>query len=147
MQVRNLEQAIQELVSIDDITRWSVTQLNQSDVYYGHGTDNPIDETRALLSFVLQLTTAQLAAMGHCRMLNSEKQEFVELLKQRVEQHIPAAYLTHQARFAGLPFYVDERVLVPRSPIAELIENGFQTWLVEARTVFWTYAPAVVVLP
>jgi len=131
LQARNLEQAIQELVSIDDIIRWSVTQLNQSDVYYGHGTDNPIDETRALLSHVLQLSTAQLADMGHCRLLVSEKQEFVGLLKQRIEQHMPAAYLTHQAWFAGLPFYVDERVLVPRSPIAELIEDRFQTWLME----------------
>ncbi|RUO68848.1 50S ribosomal protein L3 N(5)-glutamine methyltransferase [Idiomarina ramblicola] len=131
MQVRNLEQAIQELVSIDDVIRWSVTQLNQSDVYYGHGTDNPIDEARALLSHVLQLTSAQLADMGHCRLLASEKQEFTELLKQRIEKHIPSAYLTHQAWFAGLPFYVDERVLVPRSPIAELIENGFQPWLTQ----------------
>ena len=131
MHVRNREQAIEELHSIDDLIRWSVSQLNQSDVYYGHGTDNPIDETRALLSYALQLTTEQLAAMGHCRVLTSEKHEFIELLNQRIEHKMPAAYLTHQAYFAGLPFYVDERVLVPRSPIAELIENGFQPWLTE----------------
>lgn len=132
MHVRNLEQAIQELFSIDDITRWSVTQLNQSDVYLGHGTHHPVDEARLLLSHVLHLSTMQLAEMGHCRLLTSEKQAFGELLQQRIEQRIPAAYLTHQAWFAGLPFYVDERVLVPRSPIAELIENGFQPWLSES---------------
>lgn len=131
MKVRNLEQAIQELMSIDDITRWSVTQLNQAEVYYGHGTDNAVDEARALLSYVLRLNTAQLADMGHCRLLSPEKQEFTELLKQRIEKRIPTAYLTHQAWFAGLPFYVDERVLVPRSPIAELVENGFQPWLTQ----------------
>lgn len=98
-------------------------------LFFGHGNANAVEEARALLSHLTHLTPDELLDARHCRLTRDEKAAYLQLLKQRIEQRKPAAYLTHQAWFAGLPFYVDERVLVPRSPIAELIESGFQPWL------------------
>lgn len=103
--------------------------MSSHDLYFGHGNVNAIEDARALLSHILHLTPDELVDARHCRLTRDEKADYLALLKQRVEQRIPAAYLTHRAWFAGLPFYVDERVLVPRSPFAELIEQGFQPWL------------------
>jgi len=98
-------------------------------LYFGHGNANAVEEARVLLGHVTQLTPDELLDARHCRLTRDEKSAYLELLKQRIELRKPAAYLIHQAWFAGLPFYVDERVLVPRSPMAELIEQGFQPWL------------------
>lgn len=100
-------------------------------LYFGHGNANAIEEARVLLGHITHLTPDELMDARHCRLTRDEKAAYFSLLKQRVELRKPSAYLTHQAWFAGLPFYVDERVLVPRSPIAELIEQGFQPWLQE----------------
>ncbi len=104
-------------------------RFEQAGVYFGHGTDNAGDEAAFLVLHALAwpfdvapdelqrpLTPAEIAAV-----------EFV--IQARIDQRVPAAYLTHRMWFAGLEFYVDERVLVPRSPLAELIEGGFQPWL------------------
>lgn len=98
-------------------------------LYFGHGTDNAEDEAAFLVLHALNLpfdvTAEQLS-----RELSVEEIERVDaLIKARVELRLPAAYLTHRMWFAGLEFYVDERVLVPRSPLAELIDDGFQPWL------------------
>lgn len=120
-----LSDAVAELHTVHDWLRFAVSKLNQSDVYLGHGTDNPWDEAAGLLSFVLHLPPLTDDKLLDVRLTRGERQHFLSLLRQRIEQRIPTAYITQQAYFAGLPFYVDERVLVPRSPIAELINCKF----------------------
>ncbi len=109
-------------------------RLTRARVFFGHGTDNARDEAAALVFHVMRLSHA--AGPGALRKRASAKQQArVEaLLAQRIEQRVPLAYLTHEAWFAGLRFYVDERVLIPRSPFAELIENRFAPWI-DARRV------------
>ncbi|MGM0480586.1 MAG: 50S ribosomal protein L3 N(5)-glutamine methyltransferase [Pseudomonadota bacterium] len=126
-----MENAVQDLHTIDDLLRWSITQMTGEGLYFGHGTVNAVEEARVLLGFLLKLSPDELFDSRHCRLTRDEKMAYLELLKQRIERRKPAAYLTQQSWFAGLPFYVDERVLIPRSPLAELIENDFQPWLQE----------------
>jgi len=117
--------AVAELITVHDWLRFAVSKLNQSGAYLGHGTDNPWDEAALLLCHVLHLAPLTDDKLFAVRLIRSERQQFISLLQQRIEKRIPAAYLTQQAYFAGLPFYVDERVLVPRSPIAELSAAKF----------------------
>ena len=112
-----------------DWLRFAVSKMHQADVYLGHGTDNPWDEAASLLAFVLHMPPLTDEKLFATRLIRAEREQFIGLLQQRIEQRIPAAYLTQQAYFAGLPFYVDERVLVPRSPIAELIAAKFSAQL------------------
>lgn len=123
-----IDEAVTDLSTIHDWLRWAVTQFNRAELYFGHGTDNPWDEAAVLLAHTLHLSALTEPALLSTRLTGTEKRQFVDLLQQRVEQRIPAAYLTSQAYFAGLPFYVDERVLVPRSPIGELIQQQFSRW-------------------
>ena len=102
--------------------------LDQSNVYFGHGTDNALDEAAWLVSHVLGLAPDfDDDALTHPVDVH-EKERIVEILEQRINQHMPLSYILNEAWFAGLPFYVDERVLIPRSPIAELIDQQFQPW-------------------
>lgn len=119
------QEAVEELKTVNDILRWGVTQFNGSDVYFGHGADNPWDECFALICFVLNLPPVSNADLMSARLTKSEKATIVELIIQRIETKKPAAYLTNLAYFADLPFYVNEDVLVPRSPIGELIKDQF----------------------
>lgn len=124
-----ISDAVAELVTVHDWLRFAVSKLNQSEAYLGHGTDNPWDEAASLLCHVLHLPPLTDDKLLNTRLVRDERQQFIRLLQTRIEQRIPAAYLTQQAYFAGLPFYVDERVLVPRSPIAELIAAKFAAQL------------------
>lgn len=124
-----ISDAVAELTSVHDWLRFAVSKLNQAGVYLGHGTDNPWDEAASLLAFILHLPPLTNEKLFNTRLTRAERQSFISLLQQRIEQRIPAAYLTQQAYFAGLAFYVDERVLVPRSPIAELIADKFSRQL------------------
>ncbi len=105
--------------------------FEQRGVYFGHGTDNAWDEAVYLLSFVLDLAPdADREVLG--RQLSPQQQTAIlALYQRRIDERIPAAYLTGRAWFCGLPFSVDQRVIIPRSPIAELIINGFQPWCSE----------------
>jgi ribosomal protein L3 glutamine methyltransferase len=114
--------------------RWSVSTMQAADIYFGHGTDNAYSEAQLLLGHVTQLNFSQLDQFQSARLQDSEWQHFTKLVQQRIDERKPAAYLIGQAWFAGLPFVVDERVLVPRSPIAELIEQRFSPWLTDAPT-------------
>lgn len=130
----NFAAAAEQLGSLDDVLRFCVTQLQQAEVFFGHGTDNALDEARVLASHVLALDYQQLTEFGHCRLTLLERTAMLELLATRISERVPAAYLTNQAYFCNLPFYVDERVLVPRSPIGELIEQQFAPWLTTTPT-------------
>ncbi len=102
--------------------------MRRARLHFGHGTDNARDEAAELVFFVAGIEHAAGSA-AYGRPLTARRRARIdELLRRRIEQRIPLAYLTHRAFFAGLELYVDERVLVPRSPIAELIVNRFKPW-------------------
>lgn len=124
-------EAVAELTTVHDWLRWAVSRFNQSEVYLGHGTDNPWDEAAILLAHIMYLPPLTDEKLFSIKLTSSERQAFIELLRQRIDHRVPASYLTRQAYFAGLPFYVDERVLIPRSPIAELIQQKFAGQLKE----------------
>jgi ribosomal protein L3 glutamine methyltransferase len=108
-------------------------RLKRARLFYGHGTDNARDEAAALVYHAMELSHDDPRAPTR-RATAAQLGTVETLTAARIERRVPLAYLTHEAWFAGLPFYVDERVLVPRSPIAELIERQFAPWI-DARRV------------
>ena len=122
-------EAIAELVSIRDLVRWGASRFSEAGLFFGHGTDNALDEALALALHALHLDHSLPAEYLDARLTSSERAAVVDLLVKRYTTRKPAAYLTGHARFAGLDFKVTEDTLVPRSPIAELIEHGFEPWL------------------
>ncbi len=127
--MEELEQAKQQLRTVRDFIRWGASLLNAGGVCFGHGTDNAIDEAAALVLHALHLPPDLHEAYFDARLTDAERERVGDLLGRRVHERRPSAYLTREAWFAGYAFYVDERVLIPRSPMAELIERGFVPWL------------------
>lgn len=128
------EEARAQLHSLRDFIRFGASRFNAAGLCFGHGTENAIDEAAALVLSALHLPPDLPAVFQDAVLTGTEIQTVTELLARRVRERLPVPYLTREAWFAGLPFYVDERVLVPRSPIAELIEHGFEPWI-DARRV------------
>jgi ribosomal protein L3 glutamine methyltransferase len=118
-----------ELHTIRDFIRYAISRFQESGLYYGHGTDNARDEAYYLIWHSLHLPHSLGNEILDARLLPQEREAIYNLIQRRVKERIPLAYLTQEAWFAELSFYVDERVLIPRSPIAELIENHFQPWI------------------
>ncbi|MDP2226260.1 MAG: 50S ribosomal protein L3 N(5)-glutamine methyltransferase [Moraxellaceae bacterium] len=125
-----LAEAAAELVSIRDFIRFTVTCLREHDVHLGHGTSDPFAEASALVMQTLALEWSADPEILDAKLLPSERRRMLEVLRRRVNERVPLGYLLNLAYFGGLPFYVDERVLIPRSPIAELIDERFLPWLV-----------------
>jgi ribosomal protein L3 glutamine methyltransferase len=117
------------LSTIQDFIRWGASRFNEEGLFFGHGTDNAIDEATALVLYALHLAPDLPAIYRECRLTWPEREAVTELLERRIGERKPAAYLTNRAWFAGLELYVNEDVLVPRSPLAELVEAGFDPWL------------------
>lgn len=112
---------INQLHTIGDYIRWATSEFNCSDIYYGHGTDNAIDEAKLLVLSVLHLPLTIPAEFYTANLTNEEKQQVIKYVLARTQEHIPTPYLTNKTWFCGHEFYVDDRVLIPRSPIGELI--------------------------
>ncbi|KTD22634.1 50S ribosomal protein L3 N(5)-glutamine methyltransferase [Legionella londiniensis] len=124
---------IDQFQSILDYLRYGLSCANTKNLYYGHGTDNAWDDMLALILGSLSLPLDVNPELLHARLTKEEKQYLCEQLRQRIEHHKPTPYLTQKAYFFGLSFYVDERVLIPRSPIGELINQQFTPWIAESR--------------
>ena len=122
-------QNITELHTIRDFMRWAVSRFNEAGLYFGHGTENSWDEAAALILHSLHLPHDVNPAVLDANLTANEREILFKLIRRRIDERIPVPYLTHEAYFAGLSFYVDERVIIPRSPIAESIQNQFQPWL------------------
>jgi len=122
-------EVIDQLSTMGDFVRWGASRFNEAGLTFGHGTDNALDEAFHLVTHVLHLPHEIPAYMIETHLIREERLAVFELLQKRVTTRLPAPYLTNEAWFAGLRFYVDKRVLVPRSPIAELIEAGFEPWI------------------
>lgn len=119
------------LVTYQDALQWAEKEMVNAQVYFGHGTDNAWDEAVALLLYAADLTYDCDVGLLQEKISTVVADRFIALVKRRIEERKPAAYLVGKAWFAGLEFYSDERALVPRSPIAELILRNFQPWLSE----------------
>ncbi len=118
-----------ELHTLLDFVRWGASSLSKADVFLGHGTQFAVDEALAIVLHCVHLSHAMPESYLNARLTLPEKQLIYVMIKTRIETRKPLPYLTHEAHFADLSFYVDERVLIPRSPLAELIENQFDVWL------------------
>ncbi len=120
------------LRTLRDYIRWAVSRFQAEQLFFGHGTDNAWDEARQLVLGALHLPWEMADSYLDCRLEDDERAHLQDLLQRRIEQRVPTAYLLGQAWFCGLPFIVDERVLIPRSPIGELIDRRFEPWLAQA---------------
>jgi ribosomal protein L3 glutamine methyltransferase len=118
-----------ELFTIRDWIRYAVSQFEVSDVFYGHGTDNAYDEAVWLIMSGLHLPMDTLNNFLDARITADERIKLAKFIDQRITQHTPTAYLLKEAWLQGLKFYVDERVLIPRSFIAELLADGLSSWI------------------
>ena len=125
METTKFAEVSEQLHTVNDYIRFGASQFNQAELYFGHGTNNAWHEAMILVMYRLSLPTEMVDDAMSCRLIKEERLAILALFDRRITEGLPAAYLTNQAMFCGLPFYVDERVLVPRSPIGELIDNRF----------------------
>jgi ribosomal protein L3 glutamine methyltransferase len=115
--------------TVEQLIHYGTLLFEQSQLWFGHGTDNAFDEAAELVFFGAGLRHEDATDVYSTQLGDAARSTVLELFERRVRERIPAAYLTHRMWFAGHEFYVDERVLVPRSPLAELVEVQFQPWI------------------
>jgi ribosomal protein L3 glutamine methyltransferase len=130
-----MNSATDELVTLRDWLRWTVSRFNESGLFYGHGTDNAWDEAIWLILASLHLPRDRLEPWLDAHLTRNERLMLLDNLQQRVVHRVPTAYLVHEAWLGPYRFYVDQRVIVPRSYFAELLENGFAPWIEDAESV------------
>lgn len=119
------------LQNVRDLIRYGVSRFNQSKLSFGHGSDNAWDEAVYLVLSALHLPPDQLEPFMDARVLPEERQKALQYIDARCDKRVPAPYLTHEAWLQGYAFYVDERVIVPRSPIAELLMTQLSPWVLD----------------
>ncbi|WP_293745862.1 50S ribosomal protein L3 N(5)-glutamine methyltransferase [uncultured Paraglaciecola sp.] len=129
--IERREALLSELISVRDYIRWGASRFGEAGLFMGHGTDNAWDEAVQLVLFALHLPQDSGREVLDGRLSLCERKAVIDVLSRRISERIPAAYITNEAWFCGQPYFVDERVLVPRSPIAELIDNEFEPWLAQ----------------
>ncbi len=124
-----MKPAIPKILTIKKAIEWSNNAMLNSDVYFGHGTDNAWDEAVWAVLFVLKRNVAQPINDADTLLTNKQVSELHAIMEKRISQKRPLSYLIHSAWFCALEFYVDERVIVPRSPLAQCILDGFEPWV------------------
>ena len=123
------------LGTVRDLLRFAVSRFDSASLVYGHGTDNAYDEAAYLILHTLHLPLDRLEPFLDARLLPEEVNAVLDALERRVRDRVPAAYLTHEAWLGELRFYVDERVIVPRSHIARVLDQGLVAWIPEPDSV------------
>ena len=123
------EQAQSELSTLRDLMRFAVSRFNEAKLFFGHGTDNAWDEAAYLLLHTLHLPIDRLEPFMEARLTTAERTQALEIIRRRIEERVPAAYLTHEAWLGEYRFYVDQNVIVPRSHIAELLQDQLSPWV------------------
>jgi ribosomal protein L3 glutamine methyltransferase len=123
------EQAQNELSTLRDLMRFSVSRFGEAGLFFGHGTDNAWDEAAYLLLHTLHLPPDRLDPLMDARLTSDERAAVLQVIKRRITERLPAAYLTHEAWLGDYRFYVDQRVIVPRSHIAELLREQLSPWV------------------
>lgn len=129
------ESAHHDLHTLRDLLRYAVSQFNASHLSFGHGSDNAWDEAAYLLLHTLHLPLDTLDPFLDARVLPEERERFLALLERRIHERVPAAYLTGEAWLQGHRFKVDPRVIIPRSPIAELLTEGMEPWITDPESI------------
>ena len=124
-----LPDELQVLDTLRDFIRWGTSEFNRNGLAFAHGFADALDESRYLSLHALSLPYDLADGYLDSNLTDSEKEQVFNLLNLRVKSRQPVAYITRESWFCGLKFYVDERVLVPRSPIAELIDKQFEPWI------------------
>ena len=123
------EQAQHELSTLRDMMRFAVSRFSEAGLFFGHGSDNAWDEAAYLLLHTLHLPIDRLEPFMDARLTGSERADVLEVIGRRISERVPAAYITHEAWLSDYRFYVDERVIVPRSHIAELLREQLSPWV------------------
>lgn len=118
-----------QLTTVRDLLRFAVSRFNEAELAFGHGTQNAYDEAAYLILHTLHLPLDTLDPFLDAKLISSELQNVLKILERRVKERTPAAYLTHEAWLGDFRFYVDERVIVPRSFIAELLREQLVPWV------------------
>ncbi len=131
----SFSEATTHLVTIRDWLRFAVSRFNQANLFFGHGSNSAYDEAAYLILHTLHLPLDQLEPFLDARLTDDECAALRDIIQRRVEQRIPAAYLTHEAFLGDFKFYVDERVIVPRSFIAELLRNQLSPWITDPHEI------------
>lgn len=129
MKRRAYDDALDSLVTVLDFIRWGATEFEAEQLHFGHGYDNAWDEAIALVADVLHFPIERMHTIAQTRLTREEAKEILKRYELRIEKRLPVSYITHTSIFAGMSFYVDERTIIPRSPIAELIEQQFTPWV------------------
>jgi len=124
-----IAQAQSQLHTIRDLLRFAVSQFNKAGLYFGHGSANAYDEAAYLILKTLYLPLDRLEPFLDARVTEGECKQVLDIIERRVKDRIPAAYLTHEAWLGDFSFYVDERVIIPRSFIAELLQTQLAPWI------------------
>jgi ribosomal protein L3 glutamine methyltransferase len=124
-----------ELETLRDWLRFAVSRFTQADLSFGHGFDNAFDEAIYLLLHTLHLPLDRAEPFLDAKLTHAERNDLAALLTRRIDEHVPAAYLTHEAWLGDFRFHVDERVLIPRSFIAELLPDGLGPYVDDPASV------------
>jgi ribosomal protein L3 glutamine methyltransferase len=122
-------QAKTELATLRDLIRFSVSRFSEADLFFGHGTDNAWDEAIYLLLHALHLPHDRFNEFIDARLLEEEREKALRIIERRVMERLPAAYLTNEAWIGDYRFFVDERVIIPRSHIGELLHEQLAPWI------------------
>lgn len=127
--------ARRELVSVRDYVRFAVSQFVDEKLFFGHGSANAFDEAVYLVLHTLKLPPDKLEPFYDARLTSSERDAVLSVIERRVRERIPAAYLTNEAWLGEYQFYVDQRVIVPRSFIAELLREDLSPWVADPEAI------------